>query len=278
MGTDFVYQWIDCDAHSVTDLQYSLRSLESNWIGNYRVTLVGDKPRGYADLYHVPHTKLEKEHDARALDAARKLETITRMRHIQEQFVLMHDDNYLLQPMDMMYLLRRRAVNEVDLDKEPAPHSRKWNKLLFNTARCLRDKGFKRVWNYETHIPRVYEKRKLAEVMDLYRPAGNRLLTATLYFNHHFRHQEPELLHPHDDCKVAFFGTHDRNTVGPAPTKDVQQGIRYYLQHMVGKHFMNHNMRGMADPNLQYARHSLWPTASSHEPRGILDSTATPAL
>ena len=123
------------------------------------------------------------------------------------------------------------------------------------------------MWNYETHIPRMYDKRKLGEVMDIYRPAGNRLLVATLYFNHHWPNQEPEMMHMLDDVKVAFFGSRDRGTVPPAPTANVEEGMAYYAKHLVGKHFMNHNNRGIADFNLQYLRHSLYPNPSVFEPR-----------
>jgi hypothetical protein len=266
MGTDFVYQWLNCDEHAATDIKYSLRSLEQNWLGNLRVTVVGDRPKDFGQMFHIPHQPVQTPHQQRALDAVRKMEAVLGARHIQERFVMMHDDHYLLRPMDEMYVMRRRAVSEIDPLWEPTDANRKHKRLLYETAKALREKGFTRVWNYETHIPRMYEKRKMAEVIDIYRPAGNRLLLATLYYNHHYRHQEPELMHPYDDCKVAFFGSREKHTVPPPLTSDTDAAMAYYAQALIGKHFMNHNNRGIADFNLQYLRHSLWPEPSVFEP------------
>jgi len=264
-GTDIVIVWIQADEHAAHDLKYALRSLEQHWMGNFRVTIVGDKPPGLQRFYHLPHQRMAATEHPKALDAVRKLEAIVAAPHIQQRFVYAYDDTYLLRPVDELYLAKRRAVREVP-DTWTVGDAGKVHKVaLFNTVQCLRDHGFKRIWDYETHMPRVFEKRKLQEVMDLYKPAERRLLVPTLYFNHHYRHQEPELLSPLDDCKVVFYGRHSKDSVPPAPTTDSAAAIAYYAKHCVGKHLWNHNNNGMRDVNLQYLRHSIWPDASAFE-------------
>lgn len=264
--TDFVFVWINADEHAAEDLKYALRSIEQHWTGDFRVTIVGEQPPKLANLVHLPHTRVQGQEHAKAVDAVRKLECIINARHIMERFVYTYDDCYLLQPMDELYMSMRRAVREVPADWQPVGlGSKKHTNAKWETIKALREAGFKRIWDYETHTPRMFEKRKLQEVLDLYRPAERHLLVPTLYYNHHYRHQEPQILHPLDTCKVVFEGKHNSVSVPPALGLDPQAGMRHYAQALVGKHFWNHNNRGINHPALQYLRHSLWPEPSVFE-------------
>lgn len=266
MGTDIVYPWIAGNAFANDDLKYSLRSVETNWVGRFRITIVGDRHPGLKDVWHVPHERLNEPHLPKALDSVRKMETILATPYIQDGFVYMYDDVYLLQPMDAMYIRQRFATAEIAPDWHLTGTGRKHQAQLFATVKALREKGFKRIWNYETHTPRWYEKRKMQEVIDIYRPAGNRLLLATLYFNHHYRHLEPTILHPMDTVKVAFstnrFGDH---SVPMPATNDPILQMQAFEKLIVGKHYLNHNNGGIGQVGLQYLRHSLWPEPSEME-------------
>lgn len=264
MGTDIVYVWINAGPFAPDDLKYSLRSVEQNWVGNFRVSIVGDRHPGLKEFWHIPHTRMEDPHLPKALDSVRKMEAIINTPYIQEGFVYMYDDTYLLRPMDQMYIRQRVALREIPADWSVLGTNRKHQLQLYETVKALRQHGFKRVWDYETHTPRWYEKRKMQEVIDTYRPAGNRLLLATLYYNHHYKHQEPRLLRPNDECKVVFAG---RRTDGvpPAPTTNPMMAMEHYRSHIGTNHFWNHKDGGISDVGLQYLRHSLWPEPSSFE-------------
>ncbi len=263
-ATDIVFVWIDEPPFAQGDLKYALRSWETNWVGNIRMTIVGDNHPQLQDVWHVPHQREAAQLHPKALDSVRKMEAILHLGYIREGFVYTYDDVYLLQPMDELYLRKRYALRELPADFHTQQTSRKHQALLAQTAKVLREHGFKRVWDYETHMPRFYEKRRMQEVIDIYKPAENRLLLATLYFNHWYKHQEPTLLHPMDNVKVTFAG---RSTVGvpPPPTTDPHVNMAYYQQHIVGKHILNHTGNGMKDVGLQYLRHSLFPEPSEYE-------------
>lgn len=264
-GTDFVFVWIapPGDAFAREDLKYAMRSLEASWVGNMRVTVVGDDPKFTGQIWHAPHERIESDLMPKALDAVRKMEAIIGLPYVQDRFVYMYDDTYFLRPVDELWLSRRRAVREVP-DGWTGGGSRKHQEALGNTVKCLRDNGFTRIWDYETHMPRFFEKRKMLEVIHLYKADVRRLLLPTLYFNHHYKGQEPEILSPHDDVKVMFKGRL-ANGVKPAPTTNEMKALEYYRQHIIGKHVWNHNNKGIRDPGLQHLRYTLWPNESSFE-------------
>lgn len=266
-GTDWVIPWINPGgpgSREREDLKFALRSLERYWVGNVRVTIIGDDP-GFTHLWHASHQREATDDHPKALDAVRKMEAIIGLAYVQERFAYGYDDTYLLRPVDELYLSRRRATKEIPADWNGTVSTRKWSSALANTVQVLRDNGFTRIWNYETHMPRFFEKRKMLEVIHLYKAAERRLLLPTLYFNHHFKGQEPEILSPHDDCKVIFTGRNDGQGVPPAATTNEVKALIHYKQATIGKHFLNHNNRGMADPAMQYLRHALWPEPSTFE-------------
>jgi hypothetical protein len=265
MLKDIVYVWVNAGPHATTDLRYSLRSLEDNWLGQFQVTIVGDNPPGATGFWHLPMDRLPDPHLPKALDAVRKMQAICNARHIGERFAYWYDDVYLLRPVDTAFLERRVATQEITKDMVIKGGARKHAQQVLRTAQVLFDAGFKRVWNYETHTPRVFEKRKMQEVLDLYRPAGNRLLLPTLYFNHFHRNQEPHIISRLDDVKAGFYGITDcPRSFPPAPTTDDLKARDTYAQQCIGKAYLNHNDRGI-DVGLQYLRHSLWPEPSSFE-------------
>lgn len=266
-GTDFVYVWIQRDGDDIAkdDLRYSLRSLEQNWAGGIRATIVGDNPGFTGQVWHAPHQRADVLHLPKAYDAVRKMEAIIGIPYVQERFVYMYDDIHFLRPVDEMYLSRRRAVKEIPAGWTGGVGTRKHQEAKANTVRCLRENGFTRIWDYETHMPRFFEKRKMLEVIHTYNAAERRLLLPTLYFNHHYKGLEPEILSPHDDCKVIFCGRMDGVSVPPAPTTNELKAMHFYRQHTIGKHFWNHNNKGIGHPGLQALRYVLWPNPSAFE-------------
>lgn len=264
-GMDIVYVWVNSGAHATTDLRYSLRSLEENWLGNFRVTVVGDEPPGTTGYWHLPTARNSDPHLPKALDAVHKMQAICNARHIGDRFAYWYDDVYLLKPVDQAFLERRVATHEVTRDMVARGAVRKHAQQVLATAKVLFDAGFKRVWNYETHTPRIFDKRRMQEVLDLYRPAASRLLLPTLYFNHFHRGQEPALLSRLDDVKAGFYGLTDcPRSFPPAATTNDLEAMRTYAANCAGKAYLNHNDRGL-DVGLQFLRHSLWPQPSSFE-------------
>lgn len=266
--TDIVYVWVHAGDRAVEDLRYSLRSVEENWMrGSYRVFIVGDRPPHWGDFMHLPHAhESSKERGLKypkAVDAVRKMKAILDCPQIGEQFVYMSDDVALLRPLDAEYLAVRRAA--LELDPAQKVGGTKWRTWIWNTYEALKQAGCTRVWNYETHLPRVFEKRRMREVIARFDPEKNHLLLPTLYFNYFHKDQPPELLHKLDNVRVVFFDTEDGLSHGRSREREPERACAYHLDRMRGKHLLCWNNNGMKDPGLFYAIHALFPRKSAFE-------------
>jgi len=257
----FVYPWINPGGFAEKELRMSLRSLEQNVIGDYRVFVIGDCPATLADIVYVKHDRTLAVDHAKCVDAVRKLELAIATKQIGEHFVYMADDIALLAPFQPADLHERFALYEVMPGQMPL--NKMNDALVLRTVNALRERGLKRVWYYETHMPRLFEKRKLQEVISLYKPAENGLMIPTLYFNHHFPEQEPTLLHKIDNVMARCIGRDSDTTFGPHPGKPAAVKS-YYLRVLKGKRYLNWNddaiSQGFVDALL-----TLFPTKATHE-------------
>lgn len=269
--TDIVFVWVHSGDRAVEDLRYALRSLEDNWGTRqgqtFRVFIVGDRPPGWGDFMHVPHHHESSREKGlvcpKAVDAVRKMNAIINCSTIGERFIYTYDDVCFLKPIDAEYFDRPMANNEM-LDTSNFPGSR-WGKQVKDTYKALKAYGLRRVWNYETHLPRLFEKKKMREVIERFKPEENRLLLPTLYFNYHHAEVEPRILNKFDDVRAGFYGREAENSFPRSREIDEALACAYHRRLFTGKQFVNWNDEGIKDPGLFYALHSLWPTPSSFE-------------
>jgi hypothetical protein len=266
LHTDIVIPWVNADAHAPHDLKYTLRSINQMWKGLYRVVLIGDKPTHLTGFKHLPMERTNDAHLPRALDAVRKIQAAIDCKEIQQRFVWTYDDIIFLRPVGMDDLTLRVGMYELTPD-HMGYGSGGHRQAMRKTYQALKDRGLRRVYNYETHMPRVYEKRRLQEIIDIYRPASNRLLIPTLYFNHFHPNEEPILMKDRPDLLARFVGeSRSPYDIPPAPTTDNERAIPWYLEQLRGKRMLNWNNSGMR-VGLQYTRHKLFPDESEHEPQ-----------
>jgi hypothetical protein len=195
---------------------------------------------------------------------------------VPEEFVHIHDDQLLLQDVDMPLLRQRIARNEMVGGRGDVAGSAKNKDMALRTAQALREAGVSRVWNYETHLPRVFEKRKMAEVFERFKPTENRLLYSTLYFNWHWRNQPPQhILSSMDHVKVAFNnrGAADGYSVPRLPSHlpTIHKQEQTYLA-MVNKRFLNYNDQGRT-PELLEVLKRMFPHPSPFEKRNAPTTT-----
>ena len=94
MTTHFLYSYRD-DGHDGRELRYSLRGLDTFWVGDFDVTIVGDCPDWVKGVVHVPTPRSsEKQMDIllNVLHGARRLSGV------EGPVVCMDDDYVLLEP------------------------------------------------------------------------------------------------------------------------------------------------------------------------------------
>jgi hypothetical protein len=189
------FVWVYIKFGQVHDeIQSSIRSVEKFFKGERKIFIVGDRPEPFKPYWtHIPHTQVQNIMYAKALDSISKLETIAKEDQINPDFVYMNDDQVFLRQFTLPEISRSIANNHVHtlLDYWNKPGnlpSKTWREQFRITLDYLKRNG-KGTWNYETHLPRYFNKALITEVLTTYNITQHSMLTqpilfATLYGNH----------------------------------------------------------------------------------------------
>ena len=152
------------------ELDYSIRSVKKNFMGESRCFVVGDDPE-LPDAIHVkapPVVKMDRVTGQPVnLDLLNKLGAIIENPEINEEFILMYDDIFILQPTtkeELMTCYGRAEVINPEAYIRTRNGGRPYKKLWVSTYDYLvsyrLQRGLK-TYDWETHLPRYIEKGKM---------------------------------------------------------------------------------------------------------------------
>lgn len=190
--TTIVYPYL-AEKSQGEELKYSIRSLCKFLKFEFEPVIIGDKPKWYKGK-HIETKPIRGRKFTRAFDIARKLEIICDTSWISDDFMYMYDDQYFVNPTDLSDISGAIAMAEVVRKTDNRRFgSDVWRELMNKTIDALKESGHDRVFNYETHLPRVLNKHKLKILTDAYNLHKNPLLFNTLYFNEYFHQPKVEL-------------------------------------------------------------------------------------
>lgn len=202
--TDIVIPYI-VPADGGEELKYVLRSIEKNFEGEVVIWLLGERPE-WANRETVNLVPVERINGVDFMvyfDTLQKIRTACMLQDIGANFVYMYDDTYLINKTTFADIAELKALeNMVEIPREKwfltSNASRKWRQLLTKTLERLQADGLP-INNYETHCPRVYNKRKALKLMDDYDMQNDLFMFATLYYNVTEKNKEPRRLMPWGD-------------------------------------------------------------------------------
>lgn len=155
------------------ELRYSLRSLPK-WI---EPVIVGEIPNWYGG-----REIRMKQSGSRLQDVTFKMLRMCKLS--TDPFVYMYDDQYFLTDWKPQTI----AVGPMPAIKQSASG---WHQLQMETWQEL--SALPKVWDYETHLPRIFEPAKLRQIIDYYQVGRRNLLVSTLYYNEYFQKPDTEL-------------------------------------------------------------------------------------
>lgn len=171
----FVYPYWHAGAND-DEIRWSVRSVEQNYQGKSKITIIGDKPPWYSGHY-IPQARVGKHTTNRPFrDMLTKVWTMATHSEVDREFVWMMDDIYLIKPVTVDELATPRAVKWFESE------SNSWQKRKRNTMTALSAAG-RTVHDYATHLPHVAEKDKLRQVYEEFRLHENTMLWEVLYGN-----------------------------------------------------------------------------------------------
>ena len=156
---DFVYI---CRPGDNEELRYSIRSVLSSF-PDANIWVVGGKPDWYGGNYVEVEQTLDKLENARW-----NMRYITYTPQINEEFVLMNDDFFIMKKIDFIDTHCDGYLIDLIEDKVRNRASMGYVRQLNETYKELVANGFEDPKNFELHVPMPMEKSKLPDILDEY--------------------------------------------------------------------------------------------------------------
>lgn len=200
---DFVWVYVFDDSASYKkgifdELEYSIRSVEKNYQGDYRLFVIGDKPNiPHEGVIHIPgHPRATSFHTKAAnvtVDQYYKFKAAVESDLIGDEFVIMYDDVFILKPTtddDLKINWARAEIDSIDeychspIRSGTLSYLRIW-KDTYSGIKMLRDFRGLKTYDWETHTPRYVEKDKFKAVLDSADYAKNPKLLTAIYDGFH---------------------------------------------------------------------------------------------
>ena len=180
------------------ELDFSIRSVRKNY-PNARCIVVGDDPK--LDVIHIECPYLDTTRpNFRELDLINKFRTVAASDEIGEEFVLMCDDMFILQPVDDDELRKSYGREEITNVLEYArkrrgsmDYKRVWKSTYEFNIMLRYGKGLK-TYDWECHLPRHVIKSRLKYIMKNFDLDNNIMLVLGLHDGHEVK--DSELVYP----------------------------------------------------------------------------------
>jgi hypothetical protein len=148
-----------CRAGENEELRYSIRSAEKNLKFN-NLWVVGAAPSWYTgNLIEVPQI------GQKYAVARKNLKTIVSSNRIDNDFVLMNDDFFVMKPMDKVEPWHGgKLATKLNFRRQKAPNSAYTN-LLYETYNVLKRSRIAEPLDYELHTPLPMTREGLGDVL-----------------------------------------------------------------------------------------------------------------
>lgn len=249
--TDFVYVYAKGPA-VWNEIYYSIESIIKYFDGFFRVFIYGDWPGDeIMDLYTGSKKFTEiiwQETDritgvkfAPIVDTNTKNTQMAWNHYINDEFVYMYDDIVFLRPFSVkdirpvtaiQYESKQKIDGLVEKRNKPYAPKVKWEDLLIKTLLKLHEEGLP-TFNYETHLPEMFSRKRLKEIIKKYDIPNNTYLISSLYYNNFYSCPERSLKSKNGkNLKAGFYH--------PEPPRNVDRK-------MEGKLCVNYNDYGLTD-------------------------------
>jgi len=254
------------------ELRYMLRSLEMFAEFDYNVTIYSTKQISWIQNANVkivnrwyPETAKKyyggTKHYENYFDVLNKLKTASYDDDLSSMVLYTYDD---------VLWLKKTYIQEIGLviaadrfQDRPEfwlnPKNNKWKTTILDAIK--KSKGFNIDPHiYETHLPRLYERKSIQELFKKF-PFENLKVPyafATLYYN--YFHHKPDLNYKHNNkIKTGFYG-------GKTKTVDVysSKSHKHINKAVEGKQYINYNDAGLS-PQLKEWIQQKFPNKSKFE-------------
>lgn len=178
------------------ELEWSIKTVKK-FYKDARIWVVGDKPPFDMDLNWIEDKTLPTVRSGlhvENVDIMKKLNLVIES-DIGEEFVMMYDDQFFLQPIEYDDF-KPTALRRVDSIESYFNVKRKFGLLYGNLWTCTYKTLFEmtdEVYDWETHLPRLMTKERTSFLLDTFDPGQSNLMIHSLYYTY-FMEEDPILL------------------------------------------------------------------------------------
>jgi hypothetical protein len=177
-----------CRSGENEELRYSLRSVRK-FFPKSEIVIVGDAPGWYiGNRVQVSQSKDKYG------NAYNNLQAICNSEEIEDKFVLMNDDFFIIKPVkEIEYLHGGPLLDKFKEYNLIAPKS-SYTRRLLQTYKTLKRFGIQEPLDYELHVPMIVEKEKLKKSIqynvlwrsvygNVFNVGGRETIDVKVYFN-----------------------------------------------------------------------------------------------
>jgi len=179
---DVVIPHNDGSYWNCNELRYCLRSLDKNFRSLGEVFIVGHKPKWVKNVKHIDMG--DRYPNNKGACIINKILTACDDDRVSGNFLFISDDQCFLKSMSATSV---KPYYTYDLATSRITYKNKfWRECMVGVKKTLRKAGLP-CFNYETHTPKIINKSRFIDTMQLYDWAHILYPTHTLYFNHTVR-------------------------------------------------------------------------------------------
>jgi hypothetical protein len=223
--------WV-CRTGPNEELKYSIRSVAKN-MPHENIVVVGGKPDWYKGKF-IPVETLTldgKPSTNKYENTKNNIRHIVDNSNISDDFVLMNDDFYVLKPIDQLQYYHNGLLADKIAQFRLFTNQSSYINVLNRTMSVLNHLGFQDPLDYTLHIPMMFNKKRLAEILvhpiasirtlygNIHKVGGRRMSDVKVHPNQH-THAPKSFDYLNEDS--VFLSTADRtfpsvkkNLLGP---------------------------------------------------------------
>ena len=158
------------------ELLFALRSWYEKTCFPANLVIIGDREDWFSD--EVSFIEHQRTSDNPQIDTMEKLKLAIESPEVTERFIWTNDDIYLVNRVSLAHIEIPKVLGDLNPTKFKGVYAENMSRTIM-----LLDKFGLPKQNYGTHTPVIFEKFKLAEMLERFPEAESGVLFSSLYFN-----------------------------------------------------------------------------------------------
>lgn len=158
------------------ELLFALRSWYEKTCFPANLVIIGDREDWFSD--EVSFIEHQRTSDNPQIDTMEKLKLAIESPEVTERFIWTNDDIYLVNRVSLAHIEIPKVLGDLNPKKFKGVYAENMSRTIM-----LLDKFGLPKQNYGTHTPVIFEKFKLAEMLERFPEAESGVLFSSLYFN-----------------------------------------------------------------------------------------------